>query len=187
MIKGKRVLAIIPARRGSKRLPDKNIMKIGNRTLIEHALATAMGSKYIDHTLISTDYFGLKYPSVLISQRPDYLSDDDSRPVDVIRYILGNNEDYDIVVWLQPTSPLRISKDIDRSLSLLEEFRIDGIHSTVSVNEAGEHNGAVYTLDKDHISEIIDSSKSLSYVMPDDRSVDIDTFDDFNKAKRMMS
>lgn len=127
MLNNKRVLAIIPARAGSKRLPQKNILKLGGVPLIAWTIGAAKKSRYIDDIFISTDdenivniaeNFGLDVPEL----RPDYLSSDNATTESVVLYTLKKfGKEADIVLLLQPTSPFRNSCHIDEALELFEE------------------------------------------------------------------
>lgn len=124
MINNKRVLAIVPARGGSKRLPRKNILTIAGKPLIHWTIEAALNSKYIDEVLISTDDADIadvssKYNISLPELRPSGLSTDQASTQDVILYTLQKfGGDFDIVVILQPTSPLRQSEHIDGAFEL---------------------------------------------------------------------
>lgn len=135
MLNGKRVIAIIPARGGSKRLPGKNIKLLDNKPLISWSIDAALKSKYIDRVIVSTDCndiakvskeFGADIPFL----RPQELAGDNAGTNGVILHALEQiEEDYDYVVILQPTSPLRHTSDIN---GLLESFD-DHTEGVVSV------------------------------------------------------
>ena len=124
------ILAIIPAREGSKGVPGKNLKKIGEISLLARAIRTAMSTEAIDHVIVSTD-------SKLIAEeakkngaevpflRPTELSSDTAKMTDVIEHAIKTYEDYikdqiSIVILLEPTVPFRtvqhINKAIDRYL-----------------------------------------------------------------------
>jgi len=127
MINGKRVLALIPARGGSKRLPRKNILPLNGKPLIEWTINAAKNSKYIDEIIVSTDdkeiashasKLGVPVPEL----RPEHLSSDNATTQDVISYTLEKfGLNVDCVVVLQPTSPFRNAKHIDEALDLYIE------------------------------------------------------------------
>ncbi|MEZ8389269.1 acylneuraminate cytidylyltransferase family protein [Vibrio splendidus] len=127
MLNGKRVIAIIPARGGSKRLPKKNILPLGGKPLIGWTIEAAKNSAYVDDIFISTDdqeiadvvsEFGITVPEL----RPEELSTDTATTQSVLFYTLEKYaKDADIVILLQPTSPLRTAYDIDSSLELWRE------------------------------------------------------------------
>lgn len=127
MIDGKKVLAIIPARGGSKRLPRKNILPLGGKPLIGWTIEAAQNSAYVDDIFISTDdqdiadvanQFGITVPEL----RPEELSTDTATTQSVLFYTLekygGNSQ---IVVLLQPTSPFRNAQHIDGAIESLVE------------------------------------------------------------------
>jgi N-acylneuraminate cytidylyltransferase len=123
MIDGRRVLALIPARGGSKGVPQKNIAPLGGRPLIAWTVAAAHGSAFIDRLILSSDdaaiiaaaaAAGCEAPFV----RPADLASDTARSIDVVRHAMDWAEAegggaYDYLALLQPTSPLRTAADID--------------------------------------------------------------------------
>ena len=127
MINGKKVLAIIPARGGSKRLPRKNILPLGGKPLIGWSIEAAKQSKYIDEVFVSTDdqeiadivsSIGINIPEL----RPSHLSTDKATTQSVLFYTLENfGQGSEIVVLLQPTSPFRNHQHIDEAIELLED------------------------------------------------------------------
>lgn len=141
MIKNKRVLALIPARGGSKRLPRKNILPLAGIPLIAWTIDAALKSKYIDRVVVSTDdeeimcvskQFGAEAPFV----RPVELASDTATSTDVVLHALNFfKNDFDVIVLLQPSSPLREESDIDRAIEQLVSQDANGI---VSVSEC-EH------------------------------------------------
>lgn len=135
----KEILAIIPARAGSKGIPNKNIVEIAGKPLIYYTIKEAKESKYITRIIVSTDGEEIANTSkkldVEIIMRPAELSTDIATTLPVLKHIvkyLKEKEDYlpDVIVCLQPTSPLRTSQDIDRVIEKLIENDYD---STVSV------------------------------------------------------
>lgn len=137
----KSFLAIIPARGGSKRLPKKNLLPMMDKPLIEWSLRAALGSKYIDDTVVSSD--NKKILSIADSLgaktilRPNIISDDCAKTVDVISHALHElKNNYDYIVLLQPTSPLRNSNHIDQAVELLFEKNADSIISVTKANHS---------------------------------------------------
>ncbi len=119
MIKGKTVLAIIPARGGSKGVPRKNIRFVAGKPLIAWTIEESRKSEYIDRTILSSDdeeiiaiarQWNCDVPFV----RPAELAHDHVTGVEPILHAMATiHEKYDYVVVLQPTSPLRLVEDID--------------------------------------------------------------------------
>lgn len=129
MYKNQKILAIIPARKGSKRLPKKNILLLGEKPLIAWTIESALKSSFIDTLIISSDdeliveiskKYGAKVPFI----RPKELSTDTSATIDVILHAIDfykeMKEDFKYVMLLQPTSPLRGTQDIDNAIKMLD-------------------------------------------------------------------
>lgn len=135
------VLAIIPARGGSKGIPKKNIYPLCGKPLIAWTIEAALSSRHISRTILSSDSdeiievagrYGVEAPFV----RPKDLAEDDTPALSVIRHAvdwLKDNEGYepDYIVLLQPTSPLRTSRHIDEALKKLIDSNADSIVSVV--------------------------------------------------------
>ena len=123
------MLAIIPARKGSKGLPGKNVKDLLGKPMIAYTIEAALGSKYITDVLISTDCKQIENISIELGAkshflRPKELSVDDSMAIDNYIYTIDrlNNEfNYNIenFIVLQPTSPLRVSEDIDDAIKIV--------------------------------------------------------------------
>ena len=128
------ILAIIPARKGSKQLPKKNLAKIEGKSLVEIAINVAQGVKQINNILVSSDCKEIlkiaKKNKVLTSLRPNELSCDNSLIIDTIIYEyerLKNNLNIDIMVLLEVTSPLRNSIHIEKCIDLLIKKKLDSV------------------------------------------------------------
>ena len=138
-----KILGVIPARAGSKGIPNKNIIDSGGQPLIKYTIDAAIGSKLITDCIVSTDSkeiaslsesFGLAAPFI----RPKHLSDDRSLSLPVMEHAINFMEKkfgiiYDKIIMLQPTSPLRSSEDIDKALSILISTKADSVISVVEV------------------------------------------------------
>lgn len=120
----KKVLAIIPARGGSKGLPRKNIINLAENPLISWTIKASLNSKYISKTIVSSDSeeileIAIKYGAEII-KRPDEFATDSSSSEVVVKHVLESIEGkFDYIVLLQPTSPLRDAKDIDNAFEKL--------------------------------------------------------------------
>ena len=130
---GKKVFALIPARGDSKGIKNKNLYPIGEKVLIDFTIEAATTSKNIDYVYVSSDSIKIlnlaKLRDVRRIARPKNLAKDTSTAVDVVKhfydFLLSNNvvdseEDF-FLVYLQPTSPLRTSEDIDNSFDVLRK------------------------------------------------------------------
>ena len=134
-----RILCIIPARGGSKGLPDKNILQLCGKPLIGWTIEQARKCKLINEIFVTTDSiriakivedFGIKIPFL----RPPELASDTSSSVDVVIHVLdyyrSRNMIFDYIVLLEPTSPLRRKTDLDSAIRLaIDDQSADGIVS----------------------------------------------------------
>lgn len=126
MINGKSVLTIIPARGGSKGVPRKNIRSLAGQPLIAWSIQEAKKSSYIDRIILSTDdpdiaavagSVGCEVPFL----RPAALAQDETPGIEPVIHVIENlQSQYDYVVLLQPTSPLRIVEDIDGCIAHMQ-------------------------------------------------------------------
>jgi CMP-N-acetylneuraminic acid synthetase len=134
----KKVLSIIPARRGSKGLPGKNIANLAGKPLIAWTIEASLGSKYITKTVVSSDdkkilNISEEYGANTI-RRPDDLASDVATSESVVKhaidYLESMGEVFDIVILLQPTSPLRNCKDIDSAFEVMFDSSATAVIST---------------------------------------------------------
>jgi len=134
-----KIIAIIPARKGSKGLKNKNILKIKGKSLLEHAIINAKESKYIDFIAVSTD--SKKIQSIAKKNnvnceklRPKKISGDKSSTYDAIKHTLKNIKfKPDYIVELQPTYIFRKTETIDKAIELL--IKNKKYDSLISINE----------------------------------------------------
>ena len=134
MNKSYKILAIIPARKGSKGILSKNTKLINNKPLISWTIEAAKRSKYIDKIKISSDCLKVKeiansYDINIENLRPDHLSTDSSSSDEVILHELKDSKNFDIVCMLQPTSPLRDFEDIDLAFENFFKFKAKALVS----------------------------------------------------------
>jgi CMP-N-acetylneuraminic acid synthetase len=224
MIGEKRVLAVVPARGGSKGIPGKNLKVIAGRSLLHRTLDQALKSSVVDEVVVSSDDAAIlqhatEIDGVRTIARPDDLATDESAMWPVVLHALDNSAEFDIVVLLQPTSPLRLPSDIDDAISLLVD---KGAHSVMSVCESAtspywmftidedgklrrvlpkvpvatrqelpacfEINGAIYAVSTRWFrqSQVFVDEETLAYVMPRERSIDVDTPEDLAVAAHLL-
>lgn len=171
MIRDKRVLALIPARAGSKGLPGKNIKPLYGKPLISWSIDTALNSKYVDEVIVSTDskeiaklaeLAGASVPFI----RPETLATDTSTSVDVAIHALvelhsKRGQDFDYLILLEPTSPLRDSADIESMLEKLDanSNEYDGI---ISLGEVREHPAYMKRIEGKKFSNLLKDFSSTS-------------------------
>lgn len=154
MYQNKRILAVIPARGGSKGIPKKNILEIEGIPLIAYTLQESQKSKYLDRTIISTEDLEIKkvveqYGGEVPFLRPIELAQDTSKTIDCIVHAVDSlkkmGEEYDYVVILQCTSPLRKAWHIDEAIEMIVQSKET---SLVSVSEVEEHPILMRTLNQ---------------------------------------
>lgn len=157
MYKNKTFLAIIPARGGSKGIPRKNIVKINDKPLIQYTIDEAKESKYIDRIIVSTEdkeiaHIALNGGADVPFLRSKELSEDKVKTIDVLIDTLKNlsllGENYDYLILLQPTQPLRESFHIDEAIEKIVEHDEE---SLLSVSEVKEHPILMKTIDENGI------------------------------------
>ena len=226
----KKVIAIIPARGGSKGIPKKNIRLLAGKPLIAWTIEAALGTNELNRVIVSTDdknivHIAKKWGAEVPFIRPENLASDIATSFSVVKHTidwLEKEEDIspEYVMLLQPTSPLRTTEDIRGVIHLMQKHNAV---SVVSVCEAINHpylikkicddgtlenfikktpkfsrrqelpqafvlNGALYL----HKWETLNKEKNfippgtLAYIMPQERSIDIDTPWDFFLAEQVL-
>ena len=142
------LLAVIPARGGSKGLPNKNIIQCAGKPLIEWTISAAIDTIFIDEVFVSTDsihiasistHAGASVPLL----RPQQLAQDDSSTIDVVKHaweslVNSDGRPYDYIVLLQPTSPLRTAAHIHLAIDQYFKFKQNDTDTMVSVYKASE-------------------------------------------------
>ena len=150
----KKMLAIVPARGGSKGVARKNIRELGGKPLLEWTLDAALNSDFIDKVVVSTECcevanvataFGIDMPFM----RPPRLSRDDTAVADVVEHVLSSlDEQYEDVVLLQPTSPFRNNTHITDALRAY--YKSDA-RSLVSVCRSEKSPYWMYTINEERL------------------------------------
>jgi CMP-N-acetylneuraminic acid synthetase len=213
------VLAVIPARGGSKSVPNKNITPVGGKPLIAWTIEAALACPAVDRVLVTTDSPSISSVAAACGAdvpflRPDFLAGDAAPSIDAVLHALewvAEHEKYypDIVVALQPTSPLRTAADIASAIGLARD---SDVQSVVSLTEAAQHphwmnviDGSGYVRDflpgvaaaacRQDLPVVYAQNGAISlarrlplleyrtwfmprtrgYIMPVDRSIDVDT------------
>lgn len=162
MINGRSILAIIPARGGSKGIPRKNIKSLAGKPLVAWTIEEAKKSKYIDRLILSSEdeeiiniakEWGCEVPFV----RPADIARDETAGIDPIIHALNELPGYDIVLVLQPTSPLRKVEDIDQGLEFFEK---ESASVCVSISEITKTPYSMFLLDtQNRLHRIIDQKE----------------------------
>ena len=212
------MLAIIPVKKFSSRLPNKNIKKLGKLPLFIHTLQAALKSRYIKRVIVSTDCKIIKKMSIKNGAEVPFL-----RPKkltlknvntwqvcnDVIKKIkLKEKKIYESIIYLQPTSPLRTVNDINKAIKLFYKKKANAVVSLTeskpkfwykSISQNGSLisnkddkkknyilNGAIYIFKTNFLQSSRHNTydkKTFAYVMPNERSIDIDKMIDFKIAE----
>lgn len=152
MYKGKKILALIPARGGSKGLPRKNIRPLLGKPLIAWSIEHGLSSKYLDSVVVSTDdeeiaSIAKKHGAQAPFLRPKELATDEATSIDVIAHAVDSlrvaGDAFDYLVLLEPTSPLREAPDIDAcierlvdaaaALAIVSVAKLEGAHPEFNV------------------------------------------------------
>ncbi|WP_375241414.1 cytidylyltransferase domain-containing protein [Polaribacter sp.] len=157
------VIAIIPARGGSKGIPRKNLVNFSGKPLIQWTIDSALESKYITDVVVSSDDDEIlneaqKNKQVFALKRPVELAQDTSRTEPVLTHVLDNLNEikYDYLILLQPTSPLRTSEDIDFAFEKLLNSQAT---SLISVCELEHHPYKSFRVDeKGYLQGIINNN-----------------------------
>jgi CMP-N,N'-diacetyllegionaminic acid synthase len=151
------VLAVIPARGGSKSIPKKNIVNLCGRPLIAYSIEAVLQCRTVTHHVVSTDseeiaIIAQKHGGNTPFLRPDHLSGDVAPSIDVVLHAVDFMENahaiqYDAAVLVQPTTPMRSSKLLDRAIQELASSDVDSVVSVVDVG--AHHPHRMYSID-DH-------------------------------------
>jgi CMP-N-acetylneuraminic acid synthetase len=207
-----KTLAVITARGGSKRLPNKNTAMLGGKPLI--AWSIEVGQRVCNHLVLSTDSefiagVAKQYGCKVIMRPPELYGDCDQVSAVIHAAKSAADGPYNAVMLLQPTSPFRTDGDCEAAKQKMIDTNADSVISVTEfpktdtlftfghsdrlrgIAETGPvytPNGAIYLIEWDHLLSRGDwyGSHSYAYVMPKERSIDIDTHADFEAAKAMM-
>lgn len=145
MFNNQKILALIPARGGSKGIKDKNIISLVGKPLIAYSIEAAKHSKYIDDIVVTTDSekiaeISKQYGASIPFMRPIELAADTSKTIDAVLHAIKTlktmGKEYDILVLLQPTQPLRTNKDIDKAIEVYYKNKENGLVSVSPVDDS---------------------------------------------------
>jgi N-acylneuraminate cytidylyltransferase len=209
-----KTFSLILARGGSKGIPNKNIIKLGHIPLIQYSIEASKASS-VDQTWVSTDSLKIRDTAAklgaFVINRPDEISQDNSKSDEALVHF-AKNIDFDILVFIQPTSPLLKAKDIDKGIQMMKDY--DSVFSVYKehwipewnlngtpyhwdianrpmrqdVPETYVENGAFYITTKKALlnSGLRYSGRIGMTEMPKNRSFQIDTPDDLELVKKLL-
>lgn len=202
------IVAIIPARGGSKHLPEKNLKPLGGKPLVVYAIEQARACRQVGRVVVTTDDDRIaalsRQHGAEVINRPAALAKDEVPVLPVVRHALEYLEKYReakplIVIILQPTSPLRTVGDIEAALQLMLDR---GAESVLSVSPGERRpgqdywspvtepeNGAIFISRRAVIMEQnrLIGKNVMAYPMPVERGIDIDTQEDFDRAEQYLA
>jgi N-acylneuraminate cytidylyltransferase len=192
------VLAIIPARGGSKGIPKKNLVPLLGKPLLQWSVEAALNSKLITDVVVSSDDQAIlkqakKNKGVLTIKRPSNLATDSSKVAPSIMHVLKElkTKKYDYIVLLQPTSPLRTAEDIDNAF---REFIKKKATSLISVCTFEHHPYKAFKVNKKgYLEGIINndfpfkSRQELPKVFRANGAIYIIGVDDFMKTGSLLT
>lgn len=139
------ILAIIPARANSKRIPGKNKKPFLGKPLITWTIEAALASKSVTDVVVTTDdndilEFKPQYSKVQFHKRPSELAQDSTPGVDPVLHLMENmKQKYDYVLLLQPTSPLRTHQHIEAAIELINSSNKPQLVSVKKMNDPINH------------------------------------------------
>ena len=166
MFQGKKILALIPARGGSKGIKDKNIKNLCGKPLIAYSIECGLKSQYVDSVVVTTDSekiaavsreHGARVPFM----RPAELASDTAKTLDAvlhaIRALKEMGEEYDALLLLQPTQPLRTSHDVDGAI---RAYFTQGCEDVVSVCEVSDHPILIRNVEDNRLKPLLNCSST---------------------------
>lgn len=159
-----KILAIIPARGGSKGVPRKNIRDLAGKPLIAWTIEEAKKSRYIDRLILSSEddeiiEVAKQYGCEVPFKRPLELAQDDTPGIEPVLHAIEQCPGYDYVVLLQPTSPLRTAEDIDGCIEKLLNSDAD---FCVSVTEPEKSPYWMYTLEEERMVPLLSQEELVT-------------------------
>jgi len=175
------IFGIIPARGGSKRLPGKNLMLLNGVSLLERTINQA--KKAFPVSVVTTESPDIIKEAMRCGMRtllrPDILATDTATSADVVKHVIWTYPHFEWFCLLQVTSPLRSLADINTCMELAERYQKPVVSTYLHIP-----NGAIY------IHKLLDftgdfTTGAIQYEMPPERSVDIDTMEDFKIAEAL--
>ena len=227
-----KILFIVTARGGSKGVPRKNIKLLGGLPLIAYKINAAKKCKYDNRIIVSTDdeeiaSVARKYGGEVPFMRPAHLAEDNSSSMDVVEHAINwiksnDNEKYDYVCLLEPSSPFATTEDFDKAFDIIVNNNADTLVSLKEVEVSKKFiftldqngklsyfydsilklqssrrqdqmpeytmNGCMYIAKFDYVvrNKLFHSINSVPYIMPNHKSIEIDSMDDYNYASYLI-
>lgn len=226
MIDGLRVLGVIPARGGSKGVVGKNLRDLAGKPLLAWTIEAAQRARLLDRVILSSEDDAIidvarRFDCEVPFKRPPHLAEDDTPGVEPVIHAVDSVPGFDYVVLLQPTSPLRLSSDIDAAIEACVRREVSSCVSVVALNKPlawmrrmrpdgrlepvldpgtpvlrrqeaepiYAFNGAIYVNEIETLRRTrrLVTEDTIAYVMPFERSVDIDTEADLQLCEFLLT
>ena len=186
-----RVLGVIPARGGSKRIPGKNLRELCGKPLIQYTIEAAESATRLTNFVVSTEDQNIANVSIglgaYVVKRPEELATDEATSGAVLKHALKwmetDTDRYDMVVCLHPTSPIRDPKHIDQAIEMLWASDAPSLASVYCSKRHYGHNASIYALKRDAVGADHYSDQSLPFLMDRRHSLDINEQDDLKIAE----
>jgi CMP-N,N'-diacetyllegionaminic acid synthase len=210
----KKLLVVIPARGGSKRLKKKNIQLFCGEPLISWTIKLALKIPNVTDVIVSTDNIEIKkiaieYGASVPFDRPKYLAKDNVSAVEVAKHVIYKLKYDGNIILLQPTSPLRSMHDIQKGIEFLKNnnavisvYKFPHNSNLLTYSKAGERfipisknkdiyipNGAIFIAKSDWLknNNSFYTKEVATYEMPYERSIDIDYYHQFLTAENIFT
>lgn len=183
-----RVLCVIPARGGSKRIPGKNLKVLAGKPLIQWTIDAVWETGY-PWVVSSEDLEMGKLAGVHWLFRPHSLAQDDTTTGEVLVHALETYEGhYDLVVCLHPTSPIRETKHIHQAVAMLWQSKAPSLASVSCRKRCYVHNASIYVVRRDFLLKTKQhySEESIPFLMDKRHSIDIDDQTDWQIAETLL-
>ena len=174
MVGNQKIVAIVPARGGSKSIPKKNIRLLGGAPLLAYSIAAGLQSAYVDRVIVSTDSeeiaeAALAWGAEVPFLRPSTLAEDDTTDFPVFEHAvqwLEANEGYhaDLVVQLRPTSPLRPPRLLDEAIEILA--RHPEADSVRCVTPSGQNPFKMWGIERGHLQPLLQLNQKEPFNQP---------------------
>ena len=224
MFNNNKILVVIPARGGSKGIPRKNIRLLNNRPLISYAIGVARSSQYVDDVVVTTDdseitLIAEKFGASVVRRSSELASDEITLDPVVYNAMIQKEklafDEYDIVITLQPTSPLLKTQTLDKAIEKFEDFSVDSVISVVDdrhlkwgydddnqryfplymqrVNrqylpKSFRETGAILATRRAFVNETSRLGENISIIeVSREESIDIDTYEDWWLAENYLN
>lgn len=163
----KNIIALIPARSLSKSIPDKNLVKINNKSILEWTIICCKRINVFHKIVVTTDsnkYSDLakKFGADIVIKRPKKISKDNSQDIDFIEHAIKKLRflDYDFIAHMRPTTPQRKISEIKKAINIFKKSKYDSLRS---IQEMSETAFKTFKISNKKLKPLISTNQSLDY------------------------